>query len=220
MSLEITGAIIVVLAGLLIATPFLARRHLAVREEADARKLGLSFQARVPEDFFRHLAEFELLEATTAGDIFNIMFRTERDRQFAVFTMESGGPKRSHITRKVRVFFAASPAFDLPRFTLVPKNLTHRIERTPDINFRINSTFSRRFLLQGEPEEKVRSLFSSRLLEYLSGHRELLMEGRDNYLIVIDPRAQLPRLVREGMSIVSMIEDPEGISLDPERVNI
>jgi hypothetical protein len=217
LSLEITGAIIVGLAGLLIATPFLVRKRLAVREKAAAWKLGFDFRSRVPEDFFRHLTGFDLLQAAMDDDIFNIMFRTDRDRRFAVFTVESGGPGRSTITRTVRVFFAASPAFHLPHFKLVPKNLSHRIEREPDINFPDNPTFSRRFLLQGEPEEQVRALFHPRLLEYLVGRRELEMEGRDNCLIVIDHRASLTRLVREGLEIVALVGGQEGFPLDPEQ---
>jgi hypothetical protein len=220
MSLEITGAIIVVLAGLLIALPFLVKQRESIRNEKAARKLGFFFQSRIPEDFFRHLAGFELLRGTLKEDIYHLLFRNDRDRQYATFTGDAGGYGRSTYHGKIRVFFAASPAFDLPGFKMVPKNLGHRIDREPDINFPAFPVFSRRYLLQGEPEDKTRSLFSPRLLDYLQRRRDLVMEGQQNRLIIIHPRVPLSQLIREGLEIVSLIEDPEGFSLDPERVNI
>ena len=211
MSLEMTGAIIVGLAVLLIALPFIVKKRQAVRNQQAARRLGFIFQPRIPDDFHRHLAGFESLRGTLKDDIYHLLFRNDRGRQFAVFTTEVGGPIHPSYHRSLRVFFAASPAFDLPRFKMVPKNLGHRIEREPDINFPINRTFSRRFLLQGEPEDRVRNLFSPRLLDYLQGRREIVMEGRGNHLIVFHPRVPLARLIREGLEIVSLIEDPGGI---------
>jgi hypothetical protein len=207
MSLEITGAIIVVLAGLLIALPFLVKKRQAVRDEKAARKLGFFFQPRVPEDFFRHLAGFESLRGTLKEDIYHLLFRNDRDRQYAAFTRDAGGYDRTTFHRKIRVFFAASPAFDLPGFKMVPKNLTHRIEREPDINFPAFPVFSRRYLLKGEPEDKIRSLFSPRLLDYLKRRRDLVMEGQQNRLIIIHPRVPLSQLIREGLEIVKIITE-------------
>ncbi len=207
MSLEITGAIIVGLAVLLIAAPFLVKKRQGVRDEKAARALGFFFQSRIPEDFFRHLAGFESLRGTLKDDIYHLLFRNDRDRQYAAFTREAGGYDRTTIHRKIKIFFAASPAFDLPRFKMVPKNLGHRIEREPDINFPDFPVFSRRYLLQGEPEKRIRALFSPRLLDYLQRRRELVMEGRENRLILIHPRIPLPKLIREGLEIVQIISE-------------
>ncbi len=207
MSLEITGAIIVGLAALLIALPFLVKRRESIRDEKTARKLGFFFQPRIPEDFFRHLAEFETFRGTLIDDIYHLLFRNDQDRQYAVFTRDAGGYDRTTIHRKIRIFFAAAEAFDLPRFKLVPKNLGHRIDREPDINFPDFPVFSHRFLLQGEPEERIRALFSPRLLDYLQRHRELVMEGRENRLIIIHPRVPLSQLIREGLEIVQIISE-------------
>ncbi len=211
MSLEITGVIIFGLAGVLIAAPFLVRRHLAVRERAVAGKLGFSFQPRLPEELHRRLLSFELIRSAEQIDIFNLLFRADPERQFAAFTVDQHTLERSTVNRVVKVFLAASESFALPRFKLVPKNLSHRIDREPDINFPESPVFSRRFLLQGEPEDRVRALFSPRLREYLQGRREMVLEGRDNCLIIIDPRAKLPRLIREGMEIATLIEAPESM---------
>jgi len=207
MSLEITGAIIVGLAGLLIAAPFLFKKRQGIRDETAARKLGFFFQSRIPEDFFRHVVEFESLRGTLKEDIYHLLFRNDRDRQYAAFTREAGEYGRATIHRKIRIFFAASPAFDLPGFKMVPKNLGHRIDREPDINFPAFPVFSRRYLLQGEPEDRIRALFSPRLLDYLQHRWDLVMEGRENRLILIHPRVPLSQLIREGLEIVRIISE-------------
>ncbi len=208
MSYELTRVLVIAAAALLIALPFAFRRYLAIRDRETAGKLGYGFQGRIPGDFYLHLQAFELLQGLQEQDIYNLLFRVEGNRQYAVFSVDVGGYQRISPSRKIRVFFAAGEDFTLPRFKLLLKNLGHRIDREPDINFPEDPVFSRRFLLQGYPEEAVRAFFHRRLRGYLRILREVELEARQNRLIVTHPRRiPISRLVREGEEIVKLIAD-------------
>ncbi len=212
MNYELTLVLVIAAAALLFALPFILRRHRGLRDRETAGKLGYGFQGRIPADFYLQLQAFELLHGAQEQDVYNLLFRVEGNRQYAVFSVDVGHIQRETISRNLRVFFAAGEDFTLPRFRLRPKNLGHRIDREPDINFPQDPVFSRRFLLQGYPEEAVRALFHPRFRGYLRTLREVELESRQNRLIVTHPRRiPISRLVREGEEIVRLIAEDPGI---------
>jgi hypothetical protein len=87
--------------------------------------------------------------------------------------------------------FAGKP---LPRFSLRPENILHKIGAAfgyKDINFETAPEFSKRYLLRGDDEMAIRDLFSADVIRFFERETRLCMEGSGANLLLYPARGQL-----------------------------
>jgi hypothetical protein len=127
----------------------------------------------------------------------NLMQGEVSNTKFAIFDREyTVRCDDSYTTKKYTAIYFSTANLNLPRFTLKPEgfgdqvatlaqlNLSTFKSEYQDIDFTSHPEFSKRFLLQGEDEEKIRAIFTDKLLGYFLTHQKITIEGKGNILIV------------------------------------
>ena len=90
-----------------------------------------------------------------------------------------------------------SPGLNLPRFVLRPAALFHRmgdVVGLHDIDFDAHPQFSKKYLLRGTDDEKVRDLFRSRRSGRLRGHRGGKRRGLERSIHLLLERTLVCRI--------------------------
>ncbi|MFS8880230.1 hypothetical protein [Synechococcus sp. H55.11] len=195
------------LIGLLALVVYLADYLEKKRREAleqVARSLGMSFSAELPEGIRSRLlqAGFELFEQGYDRRFYNSMSKRlidgseigAFDYQYTYKYHSGRGKSRRIVWGKSRgthpqsVFWAYCEDLRLPHFRLHPNiPLFHDIAKAfgmQDINFESHPRFSRKYLLRGEDEAKVRLRFDPSFLSFLEQHAPCCAEGSGPQLIV------------------------------------
>jgi hypothetical protein len=107
--------------------------------------------------------------------------------RFFEFVYTTGTHKNRHNHRLTVVAFANEET-SLPRFSLHPEHLLHKIGDVfglHDIDFEHDLEFSKRYFLRGEDEAAVRGLFRSYVLEHLKRtSRRWSLEGEGRWLVL------------------------------------
>ncbi|MBK92358.1 MAG: hypothetical protein CME27_07925, partial [Gemmatimonadetes bacterium] len=92
------------------------------------------------------------------------------------------------------VIWFRSPQLSLPSFVMRPEHVFHKIGSAfgyQDIDFESNRTaadFSKKYLLRGEDEHAIRSLFKDNVLSFFATHSgKPVLEGRGDRLILYRP---------------------------------
>lgn len=100
------------------------------------------------------------------------------------YTTGDGEDSKDH-RQTVAVFQLAGKT--LPGFLLKPENLLHKIGSVfgyKDIDFEESPEFSRRYLLRGDDEKAVRSLFKPWVLSFFEQKPGWSVEGRGPWLVI------------------------------------
>lgn len=111
----------------------------------------------------------------------------EIDTSIFDYSYTTGG-KNNH--RRTQTVFAFSQDLSLPLFQLRPENVLDEIGDLflhRDIDFPSNPAFSRRYLLRGPDQDKIREMFSLALLNHFEGlpaDRNWHVEGYEGTLII------------------------------------
>lgn len=192
-----------VLAGavtLIVTTYFWARRAERKRREAfsgAAMQIGFSFepvdQPFPPED----VARFHLLTAGHGKEFRNVLRGRTDGKDTVVFDYKyvTGGGKNQSTHRQTVAGLRLGGA-SFPGFYLQPENLFHKIAALfgyQDIDFPDHPEFSRRYLLRGDNESAIRTLFSPTIIdmfESLSATR-WSVEGSGEWLLVYNHGCQI-----------------------------
>ncbi|MFS8858337.1 hypothetical protein NW851_10715 [Synechococcus sp. H55.7] len=189
------------LIGLLALVVYLADYLEKKRREAleqVARSLGMSFSAELPEGIRSRLlqAGFELFERGYDRGFYNSISKQLIDgTEIGSFDYKHTGRRRPGIYTRgggsihlQSVFWAYCEDLRLPHFRLHPEvPLFHDIAKAfgmQDINFEGHPQFSRKYLLRGEDEAKVRLRFDPSFLSFLEQHAPCCAEGSGPQLIV------------------------------------
>ena len=106
-----------------------------------------------------------------------------------------------------------SPQLNLPKFQLCPEFFFNKLwggRFTGDIDFESHSTaveFSKKYLLRGKDEQKIRALFTDTVLTFFSVDRDKVwLEGSGDQLIsyrwcqLIEPE-DIPAFMKEGFEV-------------------
>ena len=106
-----------------------------------------------------------------------------------------------------------SPQLNLPKFQLRPEEWPHKIGSKlgyQDIDFESHPTaveFSKKYLLRGKDEQKIRALFTDTVLTFFSVDRDKVwLEGSGDQLIsyqpgkIIEPE-DIPAFMKEGFEV-------------------
>ena len=124
------------------------------------------------------------------GNVSNMMHGEVDNAEFAIFDHKyktSGSGDNPGSTYKQTAIYFKSTNLKLPRFTLSPEDLWDKIGSAfgnQDIDFPTHPDFSKRFLLRGEDETKIRALFTDKLLNFFNSQQNITVEGGGNQLIL------------------------------------
>ena len=105
-----------------------------------------------------------------------------------------------------------SPQLSLPRFGVRPEEWHHKLRSKlgyQDIDFESHPTaveFSKKYLLRGRGEQKIRALFTDKVLAFFAGQDKLCVEGFSSHLCfyraekLIEPE-DIPAFMKEGFEV-------------------
>jgi hypothetical protein len=173
---------LVLIIVVFVVPPFLMVRYEEKRTNQLARfasDLKLSFNPECRKTIFESIS-FGIFNY---GRVYNMMHGEVDNAEFAIFdhkykTRGSGDNPGS--TYEQTAIYFKSTNLKLPRFTLSPENLWNKIGSAfgnQDIDFPTHPDFSKRFLLRGEDETKIRAIFSDKLLNFLNSQQKITVEG-------------------------------------------
>ena len=115
-----------------------------------------------------------------------------------------------HVMQSVICF--QSPQLNLPKFQLCPEEWHHKIGSKlgyQDIDFESHPTaveFSKKYLLRGKDEQKIRALFTDEVLAFFAGQDKICVEGFSSHLCfyrarkLIEPE-DIPAFMKEGFEV-------------------
>jgi hypothetical protein len=182
----ITAAFIVVYLTIFLFNRYLGRRRSrAIRQIAELN--NFSFSETGGEFLIEKLDELHLFSQGHRKKISNILTGRITGLPVTVFdySYTTGSGKSSNTAQQTVVYFD-SDRLSSPRFLLHPENVFHKIGQVfgyKDIDFQIYPQFSSGYLLRGDDEDAVRSVFSDTVLSYFQLHRGLSTEGFGTQLI-------------------------------------
>lgn len=154
---------------------------------AVAQELGFDFEAK-PEEVWQPVKGLPLFERGHSKRVRNALSGTARDVEVCIFDYRytvGGGKNSATYNQSVIAFRALS--LDLPEFALKPENVFHRIGSVfgyQDIDFDDHPEFSKHYLLRGDDERAVRTVFDEEVLGYFETNQGLSVEGAGDHLIV------------------------------------
>jgi hypothetical protein len=155
--------------------------------ERVARRLGMSFSAELPEGIRSRLLQAGFFQRSGAR-FYNSMFKRLNDgTEIAIFDY-SWKDSRRRRNYYLSVFWAYCEDLRLPRFRLRPEvPLFDDVAEAfgmQDINFENHPDFSRRYLLRGEDEAKIRLRFHPSFLNFLEQHPPCYAKGFGPQLVI------------------------------------
>jgi hypothetical protein len=185
-----------------------------------AEEMGFIFHPKIRD----HKADksFDLRMAVSAFDRFyeghspkirNMLHSVSEQLEVGIFDYQCtiGQGQGSRTDRQALIYFS-SPGLDLPLFSLRPQGLFDKVGTvfgSQDINFESDQTgaeFSKKYLLRGKDEQKVRELFTPEVLDFFAGQDGVSTEGRRSRLIFYRDGERLkpedtPAFLEEGLEV-------------------
>jgi hypothetical protein len=208
------GLLVVGVIGLIGGVIYLGWMQEKKRREAmqaAAMALGFTYSQDAGWDEFFGLPLFErgrskrgsnVLTGQTAGNPVTLM-----DYQYTV-----GSGKNSQTYRQTVALFP-SAGQGLPDFELSPENFLHKIGQVfgyQDLDFEDDPEFSKRFLLRGQDEARIRGVFTASVRAACANFTDWTVQARGGKVAVFrsntrcDP-AEIPSFLANGLRIVSAL---------------
>ncbi len=186
MVLLVIVGILAIIAGLIWLSVYLERKRTDALRQACLR-LGYSFFPRAEPGFQNELSRFSLFNHGHSRVLKNLMRGAGPDAEIAIFDYRYtvGSGKNQH-TKKQTVVRLRSAKLNLPAFTLNPENIMHKIGAVfgyQDIDFAQHPGFSKRYLLRGQDESRIRMVFNDPLINFFEARNPIWLEGQGNDLI-------------------------------------
>ena len=178
-----------------------------------AEQMGMEFSVEDEWDIGESLSAFDLF---WEADITNVLYGDSEQlgygEEFEVTVLEcahdDGGDTKVHQT----VICFHSPQLSLPDFDVRPEEWHHKLRSKlgyQDIDFESHSTaveFSKKYLLRGRGEQKIRALFTDKVLAFFAGQDKLCVGGSSSHLCfyqrdkIIEPE-DIPAFMKEGFEV-------------------
>ncbi len=162
------------------------KRIMALRRMA--KQMGLTFDREGDQSLLTTLGHFHLISQQRRKRIANINHgETERGEvAFFEFWYYTGISRNAPATSQSVAYFRSN-TLNVPPFALRPERLAHKIASIAgyqDIDLRFHSEFSKKFLLVGEDEERIRTLFTDEVVSTIEERPDISIEANTNQLIV------------------------------------
>ena len=158
-----------------------------------ARRIGFSFspnyQGNIPGN-----KEFRIFNIGHSKKAYNLLKGTYGKTYWEIFDYNyTVGAGRNSSTYTQTIIYTQVKDFNFPHFTLDPEGFFHKIAQAlgfKDINFEANPEFSKKYLLKGENEEKIRELFAPHILRFFEKMKKPIhIEAKgNNFLLWSRPR--------------------------------
>jgi hypothetical protein len=177
--LIILGSVIVVTIIIYAIWYFNRKRAKTLRLVAES--LNFTFSEKGDKPLMDSLSGFDLFSrgygrriSNVLSGKFNLLPVTVMGYQYTM-----GGGISTSILHQT-VLFIESEKLNLPRFTLHPEDIFDKIASAfgkEGLNFETAPLFSKQYLLNGDNETSIRSLFNASVLDYYEQHRGVSTEG-------------------------------------------
>jgi hypothetical protein len=186
----ITFIIIGVVAIIAVGSYFIGnirRKKRTAAFERVAGELGLTFSPQGNALFASELGWCELGSRGRGKKTLNLMRGSNDGREISVFDYQYvTGYGRSRRVTTSTVASLRSEGPPLPSFTLRPKGTWDKISNLfggTKINFDTHPTFSRSFVVRGQNEPAIRTLFTPHVLDYFEQQSGISTEGAGDTLL-------------------------------------
>ena len=182
-----------------------------------AEQMGMEFSVEDEWDIGASLSAFDLF---WEADITNVLSGDSEQlgygEAFEVTVLEcrnviqTADNSRKTIVQTVICFH--SPQLSLPDFSMRPEKWHHKLRSKlgyQDIDFESHPTaveFSKKYLLRGKDEQKIRALFTDEVLAFFAGQDKICVEGFSSHLCfyrarkLIEPE-DIPAFMKEGFEV-------------------
>tara|TARA_Y100001934_G_scaffold262471_1_gene336979 strand:- start:529 stop:1290 length:762 start_codon:yes stop_codon:yes gene_type:complete len=195
---DLLSIIVLIGIGLLAFRGWLSDRQRTKKLSNLAEQMRMKFSKRGNNKLSGALSGLDLGNAATAtenvlhGDSGQLGYEDKFQVWVADYMQQSGKKK---ILRQTVILFR-SPELSLPQFSMRPENLANKIafrfyHGYQDIDFeyhRVGAEFSKKYLLGGAVESKVRTLFTDKVLTFFTTHPDkLCVAGLGGKLILYRP---------------------------------
>ena len=209
-------AIIALILGGLLIHRTVKRDEQRLKKLKDfAEQMGMEFSAKGDSALLESLSAFDLFSQSGVkitnvlhGDSEQLGYGEDFEVRILEHIYSSG---ESTISQTVICF--RSPQLSLPDFSMRPEHFFHKIGSVlgyQDIDFESHPTaveFSKKYLLRGKDEQKIRALFTDTVLTFFSVDRDKVwLEGSGDQLIsyrwcqLIEPE-DIPAFMKEGFEV-------------------
>ena len=180
-----------------------------------AEQMGMEFSAKGDSALLESLSAFDLF-SQSGVKITNVLHGDSEQlgygEDFEVRILEHIYSSDDSTISQTVIFFR-SPQLSLPDFSMRPEHFFHKIGSVlgyQDIDFESHPTaveFSKKYLLRGKDEQKIRALFTDTVLTFFSVDRDKVwLEGSGDQLIsyrwcqLIEPE-DIPAFMKEGFEV-------------------
>jgi len=205
--------IAVFIAALVYLSLYIEKKRTEAMRQA-ALRLGFNFFPKGDPTFLSEMAAFHLFQQGHTRLLKNLMRGESSDADVAMFDYRFtvGSGKNQHTKNQTVICFRLSD-LNLPVFSLSPENIMHKIGSMfgyQDIDFEHHPEFSKRYLLRGPDETRIRTLFKDSVLRFFEQKQPLCVEGAENRLIFyrsskqVKPEA-LNSFVEEGTAVLGVL---------------
>ena len=178
-----------------------------------AEQMGMEFSVEDEWDIGESLSAFDLF---WEADITNVLSGDSEQlgygEEFEVTVLECTYAIGEDAQVNQTVIYFRSPQLNLPKFQLRPEEWHHKIGSKlgyQDIDFESHPTaveFSKKYLLRGKDEQKIRALFTDEVLAFFAGQDKICVEGFSSHLCfyrarkLIEPE-DIPAFMKEGFEV-------------------
>ena len=182
-----------------------------------AEDLGFEFKPLGGNSILSRYPGFHLFSQGRSHTVKNLLVGRTADLEVAIFdySYTTGSGKNRRTWQQTVIGFE----FDeprLPRFTVRPENIFHRIGQWfgyRDINFETHPRFSKQFVLRAENEDAVRDFFTDNVLEYYEESPGTCTEAAGGRLVYYRaslrrPPEQARDLLEEGFRVLALFRPP------------
>lgn len=181
-----------VVGGFIVLGIFLNKRRREALKDV-AKEAGLTFSAKPSNQVIISLSNFTLARKGHFPKVQYLLEGHKDGTDWMIFDYSYMVSDHEHrnTTYTQTVIFARHPESALPKFFLCPENFFHKIGDAlgfKDIDFETHPDFSKRYLLKGQDESKIRDLFKGSVLQIFEQEKKTFtMEAEGDRFIFYRP---------------------------------
>lgn len=152
-----------------------------------ARNLGFTFSKKGRDQTEQKHQNFQLFSKGYGRKVKNEMWGNRNGFDISIFGYQyTEGNGKNSSTYKQTVVTIDCKKRMFPSFELKPENTFHKIGQIfgyQDIDFETSPNFSKKYLLRGDDESKIRQLFTPRIISFFESNKNLCIEAQNNTII-------------------------------------